>query len=66
MGNCDKDGFNVTLMGVEILYLPPRSTTKHQLLDFGHIANAKIRYRSMLLSAASEVLERNCEAIQNL
>ena len=47
----------VTLPGVRIVYLPPLSTAKHQPLDLGIMANAKIRYRSALLAATIDILQ---------
>ena len=44
MGNCGGNELNLTIPGVEIIYLPPRSTSKHQPLELGLIVNAKIRY----------------------
>ena len=52
--------------GVEIIYVPPGSASKHQPFHLGLIANAKKRHRSMLLSATIEVLQSSREADQNL
>ena len=49
MDNCGGNELDVTLPGVQIVYLPPKSTAKHQRLDLGIIAKSKIRYRSSLL-----------------
>ena len=55
--NCGGHETPVTLPGVKIVYLQPRSTTKHQPLDLGIIVNAKILYRSALLAATIDVLQ---------
>ena len=58
MDNCGGHEDSFSLPGVEIVLLPPRSTAKHQPLDLGLIANAKIRYRALLLSATIDVINR--------
>ena len=57
MDNCGGHELTISLEGVRIEFLPPRSTTKHQPLDLGLIGCAKIRYRSKLLSATLDILE---------
>ena len=57
MDNCGGHECSITLDGVRIEFLPPRSTTKHQPLDLGLIASAKIRYRKRLLSAVLDVMD---------
>ena len=57
MDNCGGHELTIQLDRVRIEFLPPRSTAKHQPLDLGLIASAKIRYRSKLLSAILDVLE---------
>ncbi len=58
MDNCGGHESALSIPGVEIVTLPPRSTAKHQPLDLGLIANAKIRYRSVLLSETINVLQQ--------
>ena len=58
MDNCSGHKVKVTLERLKIVSLPARSTAKHQPLDLGVIANAKIRYRSALLSAVWNVIEK--------
>ena len=41
----------INLHGLRVEFLPPKSTYKYQPLDFGIIALAKIRYRTILLPA---------------
>ncbi len=57
MDNCGGHELIFMLDRVRIEFLPPRSTTKHQPLDFELIASAKIRYRTKLLSAILDVME---------
>ena len=57
MDNCGAHETIMNLDRVRIKFLPPRSTMKHQPLDLGSIATAKIRYRSKLLSAILDVME---------
>ena len=56
MDNCGGHELSITPDGVRIEFLPPRSTTKHQALDIGLIASAKIRYRTRLLIAVFDVM----------
>ena len=58
MDNCGGYEVKVTFERLKIVFLPARSTAKHQALDLGVIANAKIRYRSALLSAVLNVTEK--------
>ena len=58
MDNCGNHEFNVTLEGLKIVFLPARSTDKHHPIDLGVIPNAKIRYRSALLSPVLNVIEK--------
>ena len=51
MHNCVSHGEGINLQGLRVEFLPPNSTHKYQPLDFGIIANAKIRYRTVLLRA---------------
>ena len=66
MDNCGGHELDVTLDGVRIEFLPPRSTTEHQPLDLGLIASAKIRYRSNLLNCTLEVLQLRRTTYQSL
>ena len=45
MDKCGGNELNITFSGVEIIYFPPRSASKHRPLDLGLIANEKIRYQ---------------------
>ena len=58
MDNCSGHEVDITLKRLRIVFLPARSTAKHQPLDLGVIANAKIRYRSALLSAIFNMIEK--------
>ena len=49
---------NINLHKVSIIFLPLNSTSKHQLLELGLIAASKILYRTALVDATLEVLER--------
>ena len=51
MDNCGSHGEGMNLPGLRVEFLPPKSTHKYQPLDLGIIANAKIRYRTILLRA---------------
>ena len=54
---CGRYEFEVTLPGVQIVYIPPKSNAKNHPLDLGIIATSKIRNRSSLLSATFNVLQ---------
>ena len=45
------------LLGVVIVFPPPKPTAKHQPVDLGIIATSKIKYRSSLFSATLDVLQ---------
>ena len=62
MGNCGGHEFSITLDRVRTVLLPGRSTAKHQPLELGAIVQAKIRYRSTLLSAVLNVMETRRDA----
>ena len=66
MGKYGGHELNITLPWVEIICFPPRSTSKYKPLGLGLIANTKIQYRSILLSATIGVLQRSSEANKNL
>ena len=56
--NCGGHEDSFSLPGVEIVLSPPRSTAKHQTLDFGLIVNTNMRHRVLLLSATIDVINR--------
>ena len=56
MDNCGCHELDVTLPGIQLVYLPAKCTAKHQTLDLGVIATLRIRYRISLLSATLDVL----------
>ena len=49
MDNCRSHGEVPNLPGLRVEFLPPKPTHKYQPLDLGIIANAIIRYRTILL-----------------
>ena len=57
MDNCGGHELSITLNGVAIEFLPPRSTTKHQSLDLGLISSAKILNRTRLLREVLDVMD---------
>ena len=57
MDNCGGHNVSGTLDRVRIVFLRARSTAKHQPFGLGVIAQAKILYRSTLLSAVLDVIE---------
>ena len=66
MGNCGGRELDVTLDGVCIEFLPPRSTMKHQPPDLGLIVSAKIRYHFNLLNCTLDVLQMRRATNQTL
>ena len=60
--NCGGRELEVSLPGVRIELLPPRTTAKYQPLDLGLVGHSKIRYRSVLLRIVIEVmLQKNLD-----
>ena len=57
MDNCGGYELSISIERVRIEFLPPTSTAKHQPLDLGLIASAKIRYRTNLLSSILNVMD---------
>ena len=57
MDNCGGHDVPIELEGVEIVFLPSKTTAIHQLFDLGLIAHSKIRYRTALLAAVLEIME---------
>ena len=67
MDNCGGHEREISLPGVRIGLLPPRTTLKYQPLDLGLIAHTKIRYRSLLLSITINLmLQKQAETRQFL
>ena len=63
MDNCGVHESEITLPGLWIEFLPPRSTAKYHPLDLGLIAHRKICYRSNLLRPKIDLmLERQSGA----
>ena len=58
MDKCSGHKLNVYLDGVSVIYLPRNCTSKLQPLDIALIPASKIRYRTALLDATLEVLQR--------
>ena len=58
MDNCGGHELNFNLDGVSIIYMPLNSTSKHQPLDLDLITASKTRYRTALLDATLETLQR--------
>ena len=56
MDNCGGHEDSIDLPGLQIVFLPPRSTAVNQALDLGLIAHGKMRYRSVLLRMVIDVM----------
>ena len=49
MDKCGGHGVNIAYGRIKVLSLPRKGATKHQPVDLGMTADAKIRYQSTLL-----------------
>ena len=58
MDNCAGYELNINSDGVSIIYIPPKSTIRHQPLDLGLISASKIRCRIALLEVTIDALRR--------
>ena len=58
MDDCSGHESDISLLGLRIELLPPRTTAKYQTLDLGLIAHSKMRYRSLLLRITIDVMLR--------
>ena len=59
MDNCGGHGVTIAHDRLKVVFLPKKSTAKHQSLDLGIIAHVKIRYRSTLLRSVLSVMEKH-------
>ena len=58
MDNCGRHGLTVAYDRLKVVFLPKKSTAKHQTLNLRIIAHAKIRNRSTLLRSVLSVMEK--------
>ena len=59
MDNCGGYGVAIAYDRLKVVFLPKKSTAKHQPLDLGIIAYAKIRYISTLLRSVLSDMEKH-------